>query len=116
MSYQVRYFQSSDGASIAAARGGSGSPVVVSPMFGTSIEIAWPGYRAAFPAHEVITWDRRGFGLSERGAPPVGAAQYLEDAQIVVDGLGLESFAVVGSVHRIQRDPRHRRVIDVAVG
>jgi class 3 adenylate cyclase/pimeloyl-ACP methyl ester carboxylesterase len=96
--YHVRYFQSEDGSTIAAARGGRGSPVVVAPAFGTSLEMSWAAYSAAFSEHQVITWDRRGFGLSERDAPCTDPAPYLADAQAVVDGFGLESFDVVGTL------------------
>lgn len=98
MEFAVTYLRAPDGASIAAARGGTGTPVVVSPAFGTSIETDWGAYATAFVGHEIITWDRRGFGLSERGAPCTDAEQYLADAQTVVDGLGLDHFAVVGTL------------------
>ena len=99
MDYEIRYFQSPDGASIAGARGGNGPALVVSPMFGSTIETDWAIYTAAFPEHELITWDRRGFGLSERGSPCADAEPYLHDAQAVVDGFGLESFRQIGRAH-----------------
>ena len=98
MAYHVKYFQSADGASVAAARGGRGTPLVLSPAFGTTIETDWATYAAAFPDHELITWDRRGFGLSERGSPCAEPERYLQDAQAVVDGLGLNAFAVAGTL------------------
>ena len=98
MHHMIRYFQSPDGASIAAARGGRGPPLVVSPSFGSTIETDWPLYAAAFPDHEVITWDRRGFGLSERGSPCVSAEPYLQDVQAVIDGFDLPTFGLTGTL------------------
>ena len=98
MDYHVRYFQSADGATIAAARGGTGTPVLLSPAFGTSIETDWATYSEAFGDHDLITWDRRGWGLSERGSPCLDPESYLLDAEAVADGFGLDSFAVVGTL------------------
>ena len=98
MDYHIEYFQSPDGVRIAAARGGRGTPVVVSPAFGASIETDWARYAAAFPDHELVSWDRRGWGLSERGVSCDEAEPYLHDAQTVVDGFGLDVFATVGTL------------------
>lgn len=98
MDYEIRYFRSPDGASVAGARGGDGPPLVIGPSFGSTIETDWAIYTAAFPNHELITWDRRGFGLSERGSPCADAEPYLQDAQAVVDGFGPETFRLVGTL------------------
>jgi class 3 adenylate cyclase len=94
----VRYVEAPDGASIAAARCGSGSAVVISPAFASSIETDFETYATVFAGHEVVSWDRRGFGLSERGIRGDGAEPYLADARAVVDGLGLDRFAIVGTL------------------
>ena len=98
MDYHIEYFQSADGASVAGARGGRGTPLVVSPSFGSTIETDWAVYAAAFSDHELITWDRRGWGLSDRGSPCAEREPYFQDAQTVVDGFGLGAFAVVGTL------------------
>jgi class 3 adenylate cyclase/pimeloyl-ACP methyl ester carboxylesterase len=96
--YRIEYFRSADGASIASARGGRGIPLVVVPHMAATIETAWTAYADAFPHHEVITYDRRGSGLSERGSMPSEPEPYLQDAQAVVDGFGLGDFAVIGTL------------------
>ncbi len=98
MDYRIEYFQSQDGACIAAARGGTGKPLVITPAFGNTIETQWATYVGAFTDHEIVTYDRRGTGLSERGSPCGEAEPYLQDAQAVVDGFGLDEFAVVGTL------------------
>ena len=96
--YRIEYFTSPDGASIAAARGGSGPPLFVIPTMVDTIETSWAVYTAAFGGHELITYDRRGTGLSERGSAPGEPEPYLQDAQAVVDGFGLEEFDVFGTL------------------
>ncbi len=97
MECRIEYFRSADGASIASARGGRGMPLVVVPHMVGTIETMWGAYADAFPHHEVITYDRRGSGLSERGSIPREPEPYLQDAQAVVDGFGLGGFAVIGT-------------------
>jgi len=98
MKCRIEYFRSADGASIAAARGGRGTPLVVVPHMVATIETTWGAYTDAFPHYEVITYDRRGSGLSERGWMPREPEPYLQDAQAVVDGFGLGDFAVIGTL------------------
>jgi class 3 adenylate cyclase len=98
MSYRIEVFRSPDGASIAAARCGSGRPLLIVPTIAATIETTRSVYADAFPDHEVITYDRRGTGLSERGAPPGDAEPYLQDARTVADGLGLDRFDLLGTL------------------
>jgi pimeloyl-ACP methyl ester carboxylesterase len=98
MECQIEYFQGSDGASIAAARGGSGPSLLIVPHMVSCIEAAWPLYAEAFPDYQVITYDRRGTGLSERDSTTVSGELYLGDAQTVADGFELGSFSVIGTL------------------
>ena len=63
-----------------------------------TIETGWTAYAEAFPGHEVITYDRRGTGLSERGSDPTDPEVYLQDAQAVLDGFELSSFDLLGTL------------------
>jgi pimeloyl-ACP methyl ester carboxylesterase len=96
--HRIEYFKGPDGASIAATRGGKGKSLFVVPTMVDTIETSWPTYAEAFPDHELITYDRRGTGLSERGSPPREAEPYLADAQAVVDGFGLDDLDVLGTL------------------
>jgi pimeloyl-ACP methyl ester carboxylesterase len=98
MRWRIEAFRSPDGASIAAARCGSGRPLLIVPPLSATIETSFSRYAEAFPDHEVITYDRRGSGLSDRGAPPGDAEPYLQDARTVADGLGLERFDLLGTL------------------
>ena len=96
--YRIEYFQSPDGASIAAARGGSGKPLFIVPVMVDSIETRFSAYAEAFSDREVIVYDRRGTGLSERGPDFKDAELYLQDAQAVVEGFQLDGFDVLGTL------------------
>jgi serine/threonine protein kinase/pimeloyl-ACP methyl ester carboxylesterase len=95
---EVAYFGSEDGTKIAAARGGSGEPLLVVPTMVDTIEASRATHAAAFESREVITFDRRGTGLSDRGPSAEGAGPYLQDVQAVVEGFELESFDVLGAL------------------
>ena len=96
--YRIQYLKSPDGASIAAARGGEGRQLLVVPTMVGTIETSWAIYAEAFPEHEVILYDRRGTGLSERDAPGQEPETYLGDAQTVVDALDLGDLDVLGTL------------------
>jgi pimeloyl-ACP methyl ester carboxylesterase/predicted Ser/Thr protein kinase len=96
--YRIEYFKSGDGASIAAARGGSGPPLLVVPTMADTIETSWPFYAGAFGDRELITYDRRGSGLSERGSAIGSVELLLQDAQAVIAGFGLREFDVLGTL------------------
>jgi len=96
--YRIEYFQSPDGANIAAARGGRGKPLLIVPTMVDSIETRFSVYAEAFSDREVIIYDRRGTGLSERGPDFKDAEPYLQDAQAVVEGFQLDGFDVLGTL------------------
>jgi pimeloyl-ACP methyl ester carboxylesterase len=96
--YRIEYFKSGDGASIAAARGGSGPPLLVVPTMADTIETSWAFYSGAFGDRELITYDRRGSGLSERGAVLGSVELLLQDVQAVIAGFGLRELDVLGTL------------------
>jgi pimeloyl-ACP methyl ester carboxylesterase len=98
MECQIEYFRACDGARIAAARGGSGPPLLIVPHMVACIEATWPVYAEAFPDYQLITYDRRGTGLSERDGTTVSGELYLGDAQTVADGFELGRFSVIGTL------------------
>jgi pimeloyl-ACP methyl ester carboxylesterase len=63
-------------------------------MAGT-IAANWTRYAATFPGRELITYDRRGTGLSPFGTGAREADLFLQDAQAVVAGCALEDFDVI---------------------
>ena len=96
--YRIEYFASQDGSSVAAARGGRGRPLLVIPNMVDTIETSWGIYAEAFSDREVILYDRRGTGLSERDSLTGDPEPYLQDGQAVVDGFRLEDFDLVATL------------------
>ncbi|HLZ30000.1 MAG TPA: alpha/beta fold hydrolase [Chloroflexota bacterium] len=100
---RVRYAQTLDGVNIAFASVGSGPPLVLLPMvpFGF-FQFEWqiPEYRAVFEGlarHvELVQYDARGSGLSERTATDFSMAGMLGDLDAVVRRANLEQFALFG--------------------
>ena len=96
----VRYTKTADGVSIAFARVGEGAPLIWSlPM--QHLIYSWespmwrPWFEALTARYELVIFDARSNGLSQRGLPttPEGVAL---DLQAVVDQLALDNFFVFG--------------------
>ena len=98
MHHRVEYFTSADGAHIAGARAGSGAPLFVVPSMVDAIEATLSRFTEAFPDREIVTYDRRGSGLSERDAGGDPPELFVADAQVVLDRCGLERTAVLGTL------------------
>ena len=96
--YRIEYVKSRDGASIATARGGSGRPLLIVPAMVDTIETSWEMYARAFSGRELITYDRRGTGFSERGSATGKPDPYLQDAEASVEQLELNDFDVAGTL------------------
>jgi class 3 adenylate cyclase/pimeloyl-ACP methyl ester carboxylesterase len=96
--YRVEYFKSSDGASIAAGRAGSGTPLFIVPGMVETIEMPLTNYVEAFPGREIILYDRRGSGLSQRDPKMQPFDLFLADAQAVLDGCDVDDVAVLATL------------------
>jgi pimeloyl-ACP methyl ester carboxylesterase len=77
--------------------GGAGRPVVLIHGWPLSGE-AWMDQVPAFEAAglRVVTYDRRGFGRSDKPKHGYGYDRLTKDLHAVVDGLGLEDVSLVG--------------------
>lgn len=76
---------------------GSGPPLILSPGLGGSGNYWLPNLPALSANHRVILYDHRGTGRSDRDLPAtVTVAQMADDLLALIDGLGLESAAVMG--------------------
>jgi pimeloyl-ACP methyl ester carboxylesterase/predicted Ser/Thr protein kinase len=95
--FQVEYVHSADGTNIAMGRGGSGAPLLVVPYMAGTIETTWSMCADAFPDYELVTYDRRGTGLSARGVASRDPQPYFDDVQAVLDTLDGE-VAVLGTL------------------
>src|SRR5512135_22682 len=102
MVQQVRYCSSFDGARIAYALCGRGSPLVMSDTWLSHLEhqwrsLAWRPWLEHFSReHTVLRCDLRGTGLSDRSFTSASMDTWVRDFGAVVDAAGLKRFPVLG--------------------
>ncbi len=102
MELQVRFCKTSDGARIAYATMGQGSPIVFCPGWVSHLQINWetrPGEAFLEPlarSHTIILFDRHGCGLSERKRTDFSVESEIRPLQAVVDHLKLKRFILFG--------------------
>jgi pimeloyl-ACP methyl ester carboxylesterase len=98
---QIRYCRMADGVHLAVATVGEGSPVVRAPVWMSHVEYDWRTtvWREVLDtlagAHELIRYDARGMGLSDRNVE-ISFEAGVSDLESVVDALGLKRFALLG--------------------
>ncbi len=100
---EIRYCTAADGVSIAySVEGGADlPPLVFVPHWVTHLEIDAQqrdatGLTEIFQSVRLITFDKRGTGLSARVVDDYSIDAHLSDLMAVVDDLGLERFALAG--------------------
>jgi len=102
MEQEIRFCTTPDGVRIAYAVVGSGPPVIRVPPWISHLEIQWqlPGYRQSIERlarhFTVVTIDKRGNGLSDRGVSDFSPEARLLDLETVIDHLKMRSFALDG--------------------
>ncbi len=101
MEPRIQYAQTKDGVSIAFWTLGHGVPYVTMPNLPFShIELEWqiPEFRRWYELQtqkrNVIRYDNRGSGLSDRDVTDYSIDAQTRDLEAVVDGLGLQRFAL----------------------
>jgi len=98
---EVQYCQTADGVHLALATLGEGSPVVRAPVWMSHVEHDWrtTAWRAVLDtlsgAHQLVRYDARGTGLSDRHVE-ISFEAAVSDMETVVDALGLKQFALLG--------------------
>jgi class 3 adenylate cyclase len=101
---QVRFCTTSDGVRIAYAVSGAGPPLVRVLGWVTHLEFEqtlphwsdFPIWGHAFAKnHLLVTYDGRGFGLSDRRVTDFSVERKVLDLEAVVDAAGLEKFALL---------------------
>ena len=103
MEREVRYCTTEDGIRIAYCVEGSGPPLLVVPNFIGSFSLTprVEAYDALVRnigrGRQLILYDVRGTGLSQRNVADLSPEATLRDVQAVVDALKLERFAVWGT-------------------
>ena len=101
MEQQIRYCKTSDGVDIAYTTHGEGPPLVISPNIlvpHLQMELDYPRNRAFYERLsrrlQVVRYDRRGTGMSQRDVIDFSAEAGERDLLAVVDRLELERFAL----------------------
>ena len=98
---RIAYCRTADGVNIAMACIGRGLPLVCTPTWSTHIEYDWenPTGSQLLPfladRFDLVRYDGRGSGLSERNVAEVSLATFQRDLEAVVDALKLPRYALL---------------------
>lgn len=99
---EIQFCQTRDGVQLAYARTGNGPPLVKTGNWMTHLEFDFESpiwrhlYQELSRDHELIRYDARGSGLSDRDVEDVSFELFVDDLETVVDSAGLEHFALLG--------------------
>jgi pimeloyl-ACP methyl ester carboxylesterase/DNA-binding CsgD family transcriptional regulator len=102
MNQEIRFCSSFDGARIAYALSGRGTPLVLSATWLSHLEhqwrsLAWRPWLEHFSReHELLRYDLRGTGLSDRSFINLSLDAWVRDLEAVVDAAGIERFPLIG--------------------
>jgi pimeloyl-ACP methyl ester carboxylesterase len=98
----IRFCHSADGARIAYAVTGAGSPLVMSATWLTHLEHQWrslawrPWLEALSREHTVLRYDSRGCGLSDRDVGDLSFETWVNDFEAVIEAAEFEQFSLLG--------------------
>src|SRR5205823_14964180 len=101
--HEVQFCRTSDDVRIAYARVGNGPPVVWAAHWLSHLAFSWESpiwrhWTEEFAKdHCFVHYDERGNGLSDWGNPEFSVDAFVRDLEAVVDTLGLDRFALMGS-------------------
>jgi DNA-binding winged helix-turn-helix (wHTH) protein/pimeloyl-ACP methyl ester carboxylesterase len=98
----VSFLRTCDGVHLAVATAGSGPSLVKTANWLNHIEFDWqspvwsPLFRRLANQCQLIRYDERGMGLSDRDVADFSFEAWVRDLETVVDALELDSFALLG--------------------
>jgi DNA-binding SARP family transcriptional activator/pimeloyl-ACP methyl ester carboxylesterase len=101
--HEVQFCKTSDGVRIAYASVGDGPPVVWAAHWMSHLAFSWESpiwrhWTEEFARdHCFVHYDERGNGLSDWGNPTFSVDAFVLDLEAVVDALGFDRFALIGS-------------------
>jgi pimeloyl-ACP methyl ester carboxylesterase/DNA-binding winged helix-turn-helix (wHTH) protein len=117
---EVHFCTASDGVRIAYALAGQGMPLVKAANWLNHLEYDWQSpvwshqLHALAAEYQLIRYDERGNGLSDRDVKDISFEAFVRDLECVVDAVGLNRFALLGmsqgcavSVAYAVRHPEH---------
>ncbi len=106
MEPRIQYAQTKDGVSIAFWKSGKGTPLVLMPTTPFShLELEWqiPEYRLWYERMlqtvNLVRYDNRGSGLSDRDVTDYSLDAHVSDLDAVVEALGLQRFALMAPLY-----------------
>ena len=101
--HEVQFCRTSDGVRIAYARVGDGPPLVWAAHWLSHLAFSWESpiwrhWTEEFAQdHSFVHYDERGNGLSDWDDPKFSVDAFVRDLEAVVDALGFDRFALIGS-------------------
>jgi pimeloyl-ACP methyl ester carboxylesterase/DNA-binding winged helix-turn-helix (wHTH) protein len=99
---EIRFCVSPDGVRIAYALSGQGRPLVKAANWLTHLDHEWTSpiwshwIEGLSARHRLVRYDERGCGLSDWDVDDFSFDAWVEDLELVVDSVGLESFPLLG--------------------
>ena len=99
---EIRYCTTTDGVRLAYATTGNGPPLVKASNWLTHLDFEWESpiwrhwYTALSLHHQLVRYDERGNGMSQRDVPDVSFDTWVRDLETVVDAAGLDRFPLLG--------------------
>ena len=101
--HEVQFCRTSDGVRIGYARVGDGPPLVWAAHWLSHLAFSWESpiwrhWTEEFAKdHSFVHYDERGNGLSDWDNPTFSVDAFVRDLEAVVDALGFDRFALIGS-------------------
>lgn len=98
----IKFCRTKDGVNLATTCMGRGLPLVRTATWFNHLEYDWQSpLRAAFlrvlvERFQLVRYDGRGSGLSDRNVSDISFATFEQDLETVVDALGLSQYALLG--------------------
>lgn len=98
----IRFCRTRDGVKLAVESAGEGMPLVRTPTWFNHLEYDWHVqfrgalYRYLAERLQLIRYDGRGNGLSDRYVPEISFAAFEQDLEAVVDSLHLRRYGLLG--------------------
>lgn len=99
---EIRFATTNDGVRLAWASIGSGPPLVKASNWLTHLDFDWesPVWRHWWTdlskRHQLIRYDERGLGMSQRDVSEVSFDSWVQDLETVADAAGLDQFSLLG--------------------
>ena len=104
---RIQYAKTTDGVNIAFWSLGSGPPLVALPFIYSHLQLEWqqPEIRAWYERlsqnRQLVRYDMRGMGMSDRDVPDLSINGQLRDLDAVIERLELPHFDVLGFAHGV---------------